>query len=129
MQHFSGGCLCGHIRFSAQNPTNPHSCSCDICQKHSGAQTVVWLEFARENVQWVGEGGAPAVYRSSAASSRAFCPRCGSSLGAIDDAPTVALLTGVFDVPDTHGFAPEYHAFEDMKPGWWRAIFADDING
>ena len=42
-------------------------------------------------------GGAPAVYRSSDYSSRAFCPHCGSSLGAIDDAPTVALLIGAFD--------------------------------
>ncbi|MGO0760742.1 GFA family protein, partial [Citrobacter freundii] len=26
--------------------------------------------------------------------SRAFCPQCGSSVGAIDDAPVIALLAG-----------------------------------
>ena len=48
---FSGGCLCGAVRFTAANGGNVHTCSCDICQKHTGAQTVVWIEFPAENVQ------------------------------------------------------------------------------
>ena len=79
---FSGGCLCGAVRFNAANGGNVHTCSCDICQKHTGAQTVVWIEF-------------PA-------------------------APTIAFFTGVFDDPDQSEFAPENHAFDDMKPAWWR---------
>lgn len=122
---FSGGCLCGHIRFTAANPVNSHTCSCDICQKHTGSQTAVWLEFSAADVVWVGEGGKPAVYRSSATSSRAFCSRCGSSLGAIDDSPNIALLTGIFDQPGENMFAPAFHSFEDMKPEWWRNIFPD----
>ena len=101
----SGGCLCGHITFIAANPGASHSCSCDLCQKHTGAQSAVW--------------------RSSEDSSRAFCPRCGSSLGAIDDGPIIALLSGVFDQNQDARFAPASHSFEDMKPQWWRALFAD----
>lgn len=121
----SGGCLCGYIRFHAMHPQSPHTCSCDICQKHSGSHTVVWLEFAAEDVTWTGEGGKPALYRSSATSSRAFCCRCGSSVGAIDDGPTVALLTGLFDQHPDDDFTPEFHAFDDMKPDWWRRICPD----
>ncbi|MEC5319358.1 GFA family protein [Brenneria populi subsp. brevivirga] len=121
----SGGCLCGHIRFTAVNPVAPHCCSCDICQKHTGSQTVVWLEFSSTDVRWTGEGGRPSTYRSSDASSRAFCPRCGGSLGAIDDAPSIALLTGVFDRHEIQTLIPEFHAFEDMKPEWWRRMFPD----
>lgn len=121
----SGGCLCGRITFTAMNPTNVHSCSCDICQKHTGGQTVVWLEFAAHDVQWTGEGGGPATWRSSDVSSRAFCPRCGSSLGAIDDGPVIALLSGVFDQNQSAAFAPDFHAFEDMKPKWWREVLPD----
>lgn len=121
----SGGCLCGRITFTAINPTNVHSCSCDICQKHTGGQTVVWLEFAADDVQWTGEGGRPATWRSSDVSSRAFCPRCGSSLGAIDDGPVIALLSGVFDQNDNPAFASDFHAFEDMKPQWWREVLPD----
>ncbi len=117
---YRGGCLCGFIRFTAQGPAqNPHSCSCRNCQQHSGAPTVLWVEFPRECIEWTGEGGKPALYRSSDYSSRAFCPRCGSSLGAIDDEPVVALLVGTFDDPTAEDFKPEYHSFEDRRPRWW----------
>jgi len=36
-----------------------------------------------------------------------------------DDAPTVALLVGSFDDAAQAAFAPEYHSFDDAKPGWW----------
>lgn len=124
---FSGGCLCGFIRFEATKPTNSHVCSCDLCQKHTGSQTVVWIEFSAKEVQWVGEGDCPATYRSSNYSSRAFCPRCGSSIGAIDDGPTVALLTGVFDIPSALDLRPETHSFEDMAPEWWLKVLQTSI--
>ncbi|MGK5027958.1 GFA family protein [Janthinobacterium sp. MDT1-19] len=93
----TGGCLCGAVRFEVTGDgSNPHSCSCRNCQQHTGAPTVAWMEFARDQVRWTGTVGAPATYRSSDYSSRAFCAACGSSIGAIDDAPTVALLAGSF---------------------------------
>lgn len=118
---YSGGCLCGHIRFHAHGlPGNPHSCSCDFCRRHSGAPTLCWVEFPRQAVEWNGPGGMPALYRSSPYSSRAFCPRCGSTLGAIDDEPTVALTTGSFDRADLPELCPTSHAFADVCPEWWR---------
>ncbi|MDK9356581.1 GFA family protein [Lelliottia wanjuensis] len=123
----SGGCLCGFIRFTAINPASSHSCSCDMCQKHSGCQTAVWLEFHSSDVEWTGEGGAPSLYRSSAASSRAFCARCGSSIGAIDDNPVIALLSGIFDHNECALFSPHSHSFQDMKPEWWRKIMPDTV--
>lgn len=120
-QTYDGGCLCGHIRFVATGlPGNPHSCSCEICRRHSGALTLHWVEFADEAICWTGEGGKPALYRSSDYSSRAFCPRCGSTLGAIDDAPTVALLLGAFDSSDRAELRPSAHSFVDSHPAWWQ---------
>jgi hypothetical protein len=87
---YSGGCLCGAVRFEAKAPAaRPHTCSCKMCQRHTGGLTLAWVEFPRDAVKWTGKGGKPATYRSSPISSRAFCKICGSSLGAIDDAPTV----------------------------------------
>jgi hypothetical protein len=117
----NGGCLCGSIRFEAKGePGNPHTCSCDICQRHSGAPSLAWVEFERDAVTWMGEGGAPSTFRSSDYSSRAFCPICGSTLGAIDDAPTVALVSGSFDDRDDEALRPLSHSFEDVCPVWAR---------
>lgn len=116
----AGGCLCGAVRFEVTGEgANPHGCSCRYCQRHTGALMAAWVEFARDQVRWTGTAGAPATYRSSDYSSRAFCATCGSSIGAIDDAPTVALLVGGFDDPGQAAFAPAYHSFADGVPGWW----------
>jgi hypothetical protein len=115
-----GGCLCGHIRFAASGPLRaPHTCSCRSCQRHSGALTVCWVEVPREQLRWTGPGGAPATWRSSDFSSRAFCPRCGSTLGAVDDAPTVALLLGSFDKPHLRELMPTAHSYVSRRPRWW----------
>lgn len=117
---YGGGCLCGAIRFEAEGPAEkPHSCSCRWCQRHTGALTAVWVEFPTKRVTWTGEGGAPAVFRSSDFSSRAFCPRCGSSVGAVDDDPTIALLLGGFDDNHRAELMPLAHSFEEGRPGWW----------
>ncbi|MBP1857123.1 hypothetical protein J2Z75_000603 [Rhizobium herbae] len=62
----------------------------------------------------------PALYRSSNASSRSFCPHCGSTLGAVDDDPVIALVTGSFDARDGAELRPVSHSFEDSCPGWWK---------
>ena len=117
---YEGGCFCGYIRFRAVGvPSNPHTCSCKDCQHHSGALTVAWVEFLKDSVQWTGEGGEPSKFRSSDFSSMSFCPKCGSSLGAIDDEPVVALVLGSFDSPGDQELMPTKHSFVDRRPGWW----------
>jgi hypothetical protein len=117
---YKGGCLCGAIRFEALGPAEkPHTCSCRFCQQHTGALTALWVEFSRENVRWTGTGGNPQTFRSSNVSSRAFCAICGSSIGAIDDDPVIALLVGGFDRNDDASLVPTSDAFEDGKPQWW----------
>lgn len=117
---YEGGCLCGNIRFVATGPAlKPHTCSCRLCQRHSGALTQMWVEFSSDQVEWTGAGGEPAKWRSSEWSSRAFCPVCGSTIGAIDDKPTVALVLGVFDSPNRQELAPVFHSYVSKRPKWW----------
>jgi hypothetical protein len=117
---YLGGCLCGHIRFEALGPAaKPHTCSCKMCQRHSGALTTTWVEFPKSAVQWVGPGGAPSTYRSSDYSSRSFCAKCGSTLGAIDDNPVVAMVLGVFDSANRKELRPTYHSYKGGRPKWW----------
>lgn len=118
---YEGGCLCGAIRFEAIAPAlRPHTCSCTICQHHSGSLTLAWVEFARDQVTWTGPGGPPAQWRSSPKSSRAFCAVCGSTIGSLDDAPVIALALGSFDAPNRKELAPTYHSYISKRPKWWR---------
>jgi hypothetical protein len=120
---YEGGCLCGQIRFSAIGPAlKPHTCSCTMCQRHSGALTVAWVEFPSVNVSWTGAGGAPAIWRSSSYSSRAFCSTCGSTIGAIDDKPVIALVLGVLDKPNAKELAPIAHSYISKRPKWWTVM-------
>ncbi|MBT9491093.1 MAG: GFA family protein [Paucibacter sp.] len=120
LKHYAGGCLCGNIKFQATGtPNKPHTCSCANCRKHSGSLTLTWVEFPAQNVEWVGPGGKPSTWRSSAYSSRAFCSTCGTTVGAIDDEPTVALATGTFDKPHLKELAPTYHSYVSRMPRWW----------
>jgi hypothetical protein len=113
---YKGGCLCGHIHFEAEGPAlKPHTCSCTMCQHHSGALTLHWVEFPADKVRW---SAKPSVWRSSDYSSRSFCPKCGSTLGAIDDKPVVALVLGSFDSANRRELAPEYHSHAGKRPKW-----------
>lgn len=63
--------------------------------------------------------GPLSVWRSSEKSSRTFCPVCGSSPGAVDDAPMATLLTGVFDKPHLKELKPGSHSCKGARPKWW----------
>jgi len=116
-----GGCLCGNIRFTAKGPAlNPHTCSCRQCQRHSGSLTQAWVEFPKENITWTGADGEPATWRSSDYSSRAFCSNCGSTIGAVDDDPVIAIVLGVFDSPNFKALAPKGHSYISKRPKWWK---------
>ncbi len=113
----AGGCLCGAVRFEVRGKGDkPHTCSCTMCQKHSGGPILGWIEYPAEAVTWT--RGKPATYRSSDVSSRAFCATCGSTLGAIDDAPVVALATGAFDDPKAASLTPKAHSFKGHRVQW-----------
>lgn len=117
---YTGGCLCGAVRFEAVGPAEfPHTCSCGMCRRQTGSLTASWVEFAAESVSWTGDAGRPATFRSSPRSSRAFCRTCGSSIGAIDDAPVVALLLGCFDKPGAAALKPRSHSYRAGRPRWW----------
>lgn len=122
---YQGDGLCAQIRFEARGPlATPHtcSCSCSLCQRHRGALTLAWVECPSTHVRWTDPAGVPATFRASDCSSRAFCRECGSSLGAIDDQPTSALLLGCFDENRDQALMPRNHSFSDRWPAGWRPL-------
>jgi hypothetical protein len=123
MRTYKGGCLCGDIRFEIKGTIHfPHTCSCKMCQRHSGSLTQVWIEVPGDQVTWTGPAGTPATWRSSAGSSRAFCKTCGSTIGAIDDKPVVAFTIGTFDSNTRQELMPQSHSFRAKRPKWWSVM-------
>ncbi|MBM3520840.1 MAG: GFA family protein [Alphaproteobacteria bacterium] len=120
---YEGGCLCGDVRFEVTGPIKfPHTCSCKMCQRHSGSLTQVWIEVPRDRVKWTGKGGAPKKWRSSAGSSRSFCGTCGLTIGAIDDKPVVAFTIGTFDKTGAKDLMPQSLSYVGGRPKWWSVM-------
>jgi hypothetical protein len=94
---FSGGCLCGAVRYQLKPPLRPTvACHCRQCRRTSGhyvsATSVPRKSFAltsSDGLKW---------YRSSERARRGFCRECGSSLfWSADARDTISIMTGTID--------------------------------
>ena len=85
MERYTGGCLCGDVRFVATGrPYRVGLCHCLDCRKLHGALFHASAIFHRDAVTIEGETGE---YKG-----RRFCPRCGSTVfGRSDDEVEVNL--------------------------------------
>ncbi len=76
---WTGGCLCGAIRYEASEPPNKSgSCHCHICQQWTGSAYYAFAGFPVSAFRFT--KGEPKIYKSTAIAERGFCPDCGSSL-------------------------------------------------
>jgi hypothetical protein len=119
MPEYVGGCLCNETTFIAKGqPSNPHLCSCTMCQKSSGAPTVAWVEFSFKSFQWSGKT-KPAFYQSSEKTQRCFCQRCGSFLGALNEGCENISIT-IATLKNPNLIVPtEKHSYKESAPSWW----------
>ena len=73
----TGGCLCGAVRYEADEPPNPVGyCHCRMCQKVTGNLFYAYATFRAAGFRLT--QGEPRFYRSSAWVERGFCAECGS---------------------------------------------------
>jgi hypothetical protein len=108
MDKFSGGCLCGDVRFVASGqPWRVGLCHCMDCRKHHGALFHASAIFPQQAVAISGE------VRDYA--GRCFCPRCGSSVFS-RSADEIELSLGALDAPDR--FLPTYELWTVRREAW-----------
>ncbi len=122
MTKFTGGCLCGGVRFVADGaPRRVGVCHCASCRKATGGAFSVYVDFVRDAVVF---DRAPAVFRSSRGVERLFCANCGAALAYRGDgsADEINLHLGAFDAPAA--FAPNAVSFEADGLTWARAALA-----
>jgi len=108
MDQFTGGCLCGQLRFVATGrPYRVGICHCLDCRKNHGALFHASAIFPQDAVTVEGETGEYA--------GRLFCPRCGSPvLGRWGD--EIGVNLGSFDAPDQ--FTPTYELWAVRRESW-----------
>jgi len=108
MDRFTGGCLCGDVRFiAAGEPNRVGVCHCLDCRKHHGALFHASAIFPAGAVTVSGETRDYA--------GRHFCPRCGSSVfGRSGDEVEVNL--GSLDAPNQ--FVPSYELWTIRRESW-----------
>ena len=108
METFTGGCLCGNLRFSATGkPYRVGICHCLDCRKHHGALFHASAIFPQEAVTVSGDT------RSYA--ERYFCPQCGSTVFARSD-DEIEINLGSLDEPNQ--FVPTYELWTIRREAW-----------
>jgi hypothetical protein len=114
---FTGGCLCGAVRYTASEPPlSAGHCHCKNCRKHTGAAFATDATFATSSIIWSGQ--PPAYYASSANCSRGFCPVCGSTVSALyGDMPEIVIIAaGSLDEPER--ISPSHHGYVSRRLPW-----------
>ena len=114
MVQFSGGCLCGTIRYEVNSePQRIANCHCDNCRKATGSAFATNIFVAEDDI--VITQGEPKSFSHTADSGntmiKEFCAKCGSQLfghsngrpgmknikvGSIDDASFVRPEVNLF---------------------------------
>ncbi|NKB84265.1 GFA family protein [Brucella grignonensis] len=108
MDHFTGGCLCGDVRFAASGrPYRVGVCHCLDCRKQHGALFHASAIFPEAAVTIHGE--------TRDYEGRFFCARCGSSVFSRSD-DEVEINLGSLDAIDL--LTPTYELWTIRRESW-----------
>jgi len=112
----SGSCLCGAVRFTANNPSNTvGACHCGMCRKWGGGP---FMEIdCGTDITFEGEDNIT-VYNSSSWAERGFCKKCGSHLFyRLKESRQHMVPVGLFG--DQSSFVFDHQVFIDKKPSFY----------
>jgi hypothetical protein len=113
---FTGGCLCGAVRFSCSvEPSLVSYCHCRMCQKQTGGPFSVMANFPRAALAWTGK--KQVLRESSPFAVRGFCGDCGSPLSfQYMDSAHISVSVGALDHPERA--RPTQHGGIESKIAW-----------
>ena len=121
MRKWSGGCLCGTVRYElSSDPFDAGWCHCRTCQLFGGAPAMAFASAPTEDFRWTAGEDQVRRFRSSSFGHREFCGQCGSPLRIqVDHQPeTVDFPIATLDEPDD--VPPQFHIFWGSKVAWFK---------
>jgi hypothetical protein len=117
---YSGGCLCGAVRWEAHGePMSQGYCCCPDCRKASGSGFIPWMTFSASVLRFTGETKhsiAQSIRGSDAV--RNHCAQCGGLVfgGIVGHVTNHTIYAGSLDEPAL--FQPQMALFVRSKPDW-----------
>ncbi len=121
-QAFTGGCLCGAVRYSCSaEPMMAGHCHCEDCRRSSGTGHCSHLIVPEAGVTITGvTKGYDRPADSGHVVSRHFCPECGAPVFSRNSgmAGMVALRASSLD--DLEVFKPQMHVYAARAASWDR---------
>lgn len=121
-QTFTGGCLCGAVRYSCSaEPAMAGHCHCEDCRRSSGTGHSSHLAVPEASVTLTGETKG---YERSADSgnvvTRHFCPNCGAAVFSRNAAMPGMMFLRASSLDDLEVFKPQMHVYAARAASWDR---------
>ena len=119
---FSGGCLCGAIRYRADcGPQMMGDCFCLDCRKSSGAAHCSHIGIPKSAVKITGEvSGFDKPADSGNIVTRCFCPNCGAPVYSLNSGMSDFLFLRASSLDDPEIFVPQVTVYTSRAPSWGR---------
>ena len=118
---FTGGCLCGAVRYEGENPQGGGHCHCIDCRKTSGTAHGSHMFLPEANFSISGDVrfyDAPAD--SGNMVSRGFCPTCGSAVYSRNSGMPGLVFVRASSLDDPEVFQPQVVVYTKRAPSWDR---------
>jgi hypothetical protein len=113
MTKFTGGCICGAIRYECDSePIAMLKCHCRDCQHTSGSAYIPVVYVPANAFRFT--KGTPRYYETESiaggTNKRSFCGECGSRLTGAESAHGIGIAAGSLDEPNLFQPRMEIHA-------------------
>lgn len=122
MTVFSGGCLCGAVRYEANGePKMMGDCFCLDCRRSSGAAHCSHIGMPKTVVKIAGEvSGFDKPADSGNIVTRCFCPVCGAPVYSLNSGMTDFLFVRASSLDNPEIYAPQLTVYTSRAPSWGR---------
>ncbi len=97
-QAYTGGCLCGAVRYRIEEIFDAGYCHCSNCRRSTGGAVGAWAHVKAPHFELT--KGEPKSHATTDAGARDFCGECGSTLYfRAADGSFHSVTIGTFDEP------------------------------
>ena len=117
---FTGGCLCGAVRYSCTgDPAMAGHCHCEDCRRSSGSGHCSHLGVPEAGVTLKGETmGYERPADSGNVVTRHFCGTCGAALFSRNSGMPGLIFLRASSLDDLEVFKPQMHVYASRAASW-----------